>query len=337
MNYAHILLHIDKVLIQNHPFMNYAHMLLHIHKVHIQNHPFMNYAHIQLTDARQKSREARTLSEPSINNYARSNNKKETCKPNSLARLQSLKQSTTHDQHSRECISLKPWQASPVCSESLQNRTQRLTEEDAAAKTRDSLQELRLVTLKILVTFVLPRGGVDKFTVVLVDGPRGVLRAHEGAVQRDTVKGQQPLAQHAHSGEPATIHNILSGEPAVIHNILSGGPATIHILSWEPATIHNILSGEPATIHNILYGAPATIHNVLSGGPAIIHILSGEPATIHNILYQQHTCFRQLFAGMKVLKLFLMMWVLTQKQRERETERQTETETDRHREVSCFQ
>ena len=108
MNYAHILLHIDKVLIQNHPFMNYAHMLLHIHKVHIQNHPFTNYAHIQLTDARQKSREARTLSEPSINNYARSNNKKETRKPNSLARLQSLKQSTTHDQHSRECISLKP-------------------------------------------------------------------------------------------------------------------------------------------------------------------------------------------------------------------------------------
>ena len=131
------------------------------------------------------------------------------------------------------------------------------------------------MTLKILVTLVLPRGGVDKLTVVLVDGPCGVLGAHEGAIQRDTVKGQQPLAQQAHSVEPATIHNILSGGPATIHNILAGGPATIHILS-------------------------------------------GEPATIHNILYQQHTCFRQLFAGMKVLKLFLMMWVLTQKQSDRE-------------------
>ena len=120
------------------------------------------------------------------------------------------------------------------------------------------------MTLKILVTLVLPRGGVDKLTVVLVDGPCGVLGAHEGAIQRDTVKGQQPLAQQAHSGEPATIHNILSG------------------------------------------------------GPATIHILSGELATIHNILYQQHTCFRQLSAGMKVLKLFLMMWVLTQKQSERD-------------------
>ena len=106
------------------------------------------------------------------------------------------------------------------------------------------------MTLKILVTFVLPRGGVDKLTVVLVDGPCGVLGAHEGAIQRDTVKGQQPLAQQAHSGEPATIHNILSGGLATVHNILSGDRqpfTTSYLGNRQPFTTFYLGNLQPFT------------------------------------------------------------------------------------------
>ena len=79
------------------------------------------------------------------------------------------------------------------------NKNKKLTDEDTTAKTRDSLEELCLMGVKILVTLVFPSGAVDHLAVVLVDGPCHVLGAHHGAVQCHAVQGQQPISQHAHS------------------------------------------------------------------------------------------------------------------------------------------